>query len=159
MRSLKFGSILLGSIGLLFFSACSNNNNQGINSSSNSATTPANSPSETTTKSNYSQGAKRGQVVESGSYHFELAPEKSDKGFHLDLFVLTGDNHQPIPNAKVTSQVQLPDGKQKSLVFTYDVKDKHYTALLPEKASGQYQLKVTADINGEIANARFSFKQ
>jgi hypothetical protein len=115
--------------------------------------------SETLVNLESNQVAMKGQVVESGAYHFELVPEKSDKGFHLDLFVLTGDNHKPVPNAKVTGQVQLPDGKQKNLTFTYDTKDKHYTALLAEKASGQYQLKITADINGKKFNARFSFKE
>lgn len=103
--------------------------------------------------------AMKGQVVESGPYHLELVPEKSDKGLHLDLFVMTGDNHKPIPNAKVTGQIQSPDGKQKNLVFTYDAKDKHYTSLLQGKATGQYQLKITAEINGKKVNARYSFKQ
>jgi len=103
--------------------------------------------------------AMKGQVVESGPYHLELVPEKTDKGLHLDLFVMTGDNHKPIPNAKITGQVQSPDGKQKNLVFTYDAKDKHYTSLLEGKAMGQYQLKITAEIDGKKVNARYSFKQ
>lgn len=103
--------------------------------------------------------AMKGQVVESGPYHLELVPEKTDKGLHLDLFLMTGDNHKPIPNAKVTGQVQSPDGKQKNLVFTYDAKDKHYTSILEGKATGQYQLKITAEINGKKVNARYSFKQ
>jgi hypothetical protein len=103
--------------------------------------------------------AMKGQVVESGPYHLELVPEKSDKGLHLDLFVMTGDNHKPIPNAKITGQVQFPDGKQKNLVFTYDAKDKHYTSLLEGKATGQYQLKITAEIDGKKVTARYSFKQ
>jgi len=103
--------------------------------------------------------AMNGQVVESGPYHLELVPEKSNKGLHLDLFVMTGDNHKPIPNAKITGQVQSPDGKQKNLVFTYDAKGKHYTSLLEGKATGQYQLKITAEIDGKKVNARYSFKQ
>jgi hypothetical protein len=122
----------------------------------NSMATPKLSESIVNLESN--QLAIKGQVVESGSYHFELVPEKSNKGFHLDLFLLKGDNHKAVPNAKVTGQVQLPDGKQKNLTFTYDDKEKHYTALLTEKILGQYQLKVTADINGKKINARFSFK-
>ncbi len=105
------------------------------------------------------QIASKGQVVESGPYHLELVPEKSEHGLHLDLFVLRGDNHQTIPNAQVKGQVQLPNGTQKELSFKYDAKDKHYTSLLPEKMPGQYQLKVLAEIDGKKVNARFSFKQ
>jgi hypothetical protein len=156
-RTLKFVSILVGSIGLLFFNAYGNHNGQGINHK-NSSFVLANSLSETT-KLNLIKASQKGQVVESGAYHLELVPEKSNKGVHLDLFVQRGDNHQPIPNAKVTGQVQLPNGKQKNLTFTYDAKDKHYTSLLNEKIAGQYQLKITAEINGKKVNARFSFKQ
>ena len=116
-------------------------------------------PSETLVKLESKQAAIKGQVVESGPYHLELVPEKANNGVHLDLFVQKGDNHQPIPNAKVAGQVQLPDGKQKNLTFTYDVKGKHYTTLLTEKATGQYQLKIASEINGQKVNARFSFKQ
>ena len=72
---------------------------------------------------------------------------------------MTGDNHKPIPNAKIMGQVQFPDGKQKNLVFTYNAKDKHYTSLLEGKATGQYQLKITAEIDGKKVTARYSFKQ
>ena len=102
---------------------------------------------------------KGGQVVESGPYHLEFVPEKGDTVTHLDVYVQRGDNHEPIPNAKVTAQVQTPDGTQKSVNFTYDATDKHYTAKLPDKAAGQYQVKVTADISGQKADGRFSFNQ
>ncbi len=115
--------------------------------------------SEALVKLASNQAAIKAQVVESGPYHFELVPEKANNGVHLDLFLQRGDNHQAIPNAKVTGQVQLPNGKQKNLTFSYDAKGKHYTTLLTEKAAGQYQLKITADINGKKVNARFSFKQ
>lgn len=106
-----------------------------------------------------SKPSQGGQVVESGAYHLELITAPGKEGIHLDLFLQKGDNHQGISNAKVTGQVQFPDGKQKPLEFKYDSEGKHYTVLLPEKAPGQYQLKITADINGEKANGRFSFKQ
>ncbi len=35
----------------------------------------------------------------------------------------------------------------------------YYTALLSGKASGQYQVKVNADIKGEKVNGRFTFKK
>ena len=86
-------------------------------------------------------------------------PEKEANGTHLDLYLQRGNNHEAIPNAKVTAQVQMPDGTQKNLNFKYDASGKHYTTLLPGKAAGQYQMKVTADVKGEKVNGRFSFKQ
>ena len=53
----------------------------------------------------------------------------------------------------------MPDGTQKTLPFQYDTKGQHYTALLAGNKTGQYQVKVTADIKGEKVNGRFSFKQ
>jgi len=101
----------------------------------------------------------KGQVVESGPYHLELVPEKSSEGMHLDMFVLRGDNHQTIPNAKVTGIVQLPNGTQKDVTFKYDATDKHYTYLLPVKIPGQYNLKITVEIDNKKVNARYSFKE
>ncbi|MGL4621559.1 hypothetical protein [Chroococcidiopsis sp.] len=106
-----------------------------------------------------SKSRKGGQVVESGAYHLELVPVKENKGTHLDFYLQRGDNHAAIPNAKVTAQIQMPDGTQKTLPLKYDSKGKHYAALLASNASGQYQVKVTADIKGEKVNGRFSFKQ
>lgn len=106
-----------------------------------------------------SKQSRGGQVVEQGAYHLELVPEKEKDGVHLDFYLQKGDNHQAIPNAKVTGQVQLPNGTQKNLTFKYDADGKHYTVLLPEKASGQYQVRMTAEMNGQKVNGRFSFKQ
>ncbi|NHC37224.1 hypothetical protein [Scytonema millei] len=106
-----------------------------------------------------SKSKKGGQVVESGAYHLELVTLKEDKGTHLDFYLQRGDSHAAIPNAKVTAQIQMPDGMQKTLPFQYDTKGQHYTALLAGNKTGQYQLKMTADIKGEKVNGRFSFKQ
>lgn len=103
--------------------------------------------------------SRGGQVVEQGAYHLELVPEKEKNGVHLDFYLQKGDNHQAIPNAKVTGQVQLPNGNRKNLTFKYDAEGKHYTVLLPEKASGQYQVRIIADVNGQKVKGRFSFKQ
>jgi len=85
--------------------------------------------------------------------------EKEDNGTHLDFYLQKGGNHEAIPNAKVTAQVQLPDGIQKTLPLTYDAEGKHYAALLAGKAMGQYQVKVTSEIDGEKVDGRFSFNQ
>lgn len=160
MRSFKLSLIILGSVGLLFLGACSNNN-QTSNPSSSPAASPSETTSETTekseTKANHPEASQGGQVVEVGAYHLELVTEKEDSGTHLDLYLQKGDNHEAIPNANVTAQVQLPDGSQKNLDLKYDADGKHYTALLPEKVTGQHQVKMTANINGEKVDGRFSF--
>jgi hypothetical protein len=99
---------------------------------------------------------KGGQVVESGKYHLELVPEKSASETHLDLYVQKGDDHQAISDAKISGEVQSPDGQSKTIAFTYDAGGKHYTASVPGKA-GAYQLKVTAAIGSDKADGRFSF--
>jgi len=151
--------MIFGSVGLLFLGACSNNNQ-----TSNPSSSPAASPqttSQTTekseTKTYHPEVSQGGQVVEVGAYHLELITEKEDSGTHLDLYLQKGDNHEAIPNANVTAQVQLPDGSVKNLELKYDADGKHYTALFPEEATGQHQVKMTADINGEKVDGRFSF--
>jgi PBP1b-binding outer membrane lipoprotein LpoB len=164
MKSSKSSLIILGSVGLMFLGACSNNN-QAANTENSPAvsTSTSQTPSvlvSPTTKTDSEHGATHGgQVVETGSYHLELVPEKEANATHIDLYLQTGDNHETVPNAKVTAQVQLPDGKQKTISFNYDPKDKHYTGLLNEKASGQYQVKITADIKGQKTTGRFNFNR
>ncbi|PSF31277.1 hypothetical protein C7H19_23045 [Aphanothece hegewaldii CCALA 016] len=161
MRSLKLGLILLGSMGLIFLNACSNKEQ-----ASNPSNSPAASPTETTTKaevkevkSDGSHSLKGGQVAETGAYHLELVPLKEADGVHLDFYLYKGDDHKLVPNAKIAAQVQFPDGTQKILDLPYKANGEHYGALLTEKATGQYQVKITADINGEKVNGRFSFNQ
>ncbi|PSB48911.1 hypothetical protein C7B80_04190 [Cyanosarcina cf. burmensis CCALA 770] len=161
MKLLQFGAIALGSVGLLFFGAFSHSA-RAISYASSSNTKAAEiivAKNELVEKASASKNQKGGQVVEAGPYHLELVPEKGEKGTHLDLYLQRGDNHEAIPNAKVTAQIQSPDGTQKNLNFKYDPSGKHYTTLLPGKATGQYQMKVTADVKGEKVNGRFSFKQ
>ena len=98
-----------------------------------------------------------GQVVEVGEYHLELVPEVEAEGTHMDLYLQKGDSHEAIPDAQVTAQVDLPDGTQQSLDMKYDAEGKHYTALLPSSAAGEYKVAVLSDINGEKVNGRFSF--
>jgi hypothetical protein len=108
----------------------------------------------------HSEGApKEGQVVESGDYHLQFVPEKEASTAHLDFYLLKGEKHEAVPNAKVTAQVQLPDGSQKSLPMTYDPAEKHYTAKLPNAAPGAYKVAILSDINGAKVNGRFSFEQ
>jgi hypothetical protein len=150
---------------VLFLGACSNT--ETSNSSNNSPETSANaSPTKklentnkTEEKAHDSTPLKGGQVIESGPYHLEFVPAKESGGVHLDFYLQKGDNHEPIPDAKITAQIQLPDGTAKTLDLVYKAQEKHYAALLSETSKGQYQVKITADINGEKVDGRFSFNQ
>jgi hypothetical protein len=156
MKSIKSRLIILGTIGLLFLGACSNSNQTANTENSPATSTSSTSPIAKTGGHGESHG---GQVVETGIYHLEFVPEKEANGTHLDFYLLKGDNHEAIPNAKVTAQVQLPDGTQKSFNLKYDTEGKHYTALLPVNATGQYQVKVTSDVDGKKLDGRFNFNK
>ncbi len=155
MRSLKLGFIVLASTGLLFLGACGNQ--AADTSNTNGGTTETASTTES--KASHETVSKGGQVVESGKYHLELVPEKEANATHLDLFLQTGDNHETVPNANVTADIQSPDGTQKTVPFTYDASGKHYVAMLENGAAGQYQVKVIADVGGEKVNGRFNFNR
>lgn len=160
MRFVKTFLITVSSISLIILSACSNTNQTSSpeNPLNNTASKPAQiAKNDAANKPGTPQ--KGGQVVESGAYHLEFVPEKEAKGTHLDFYLQKGDNHEAIPNAKVTAQIQLPDGTQKRLPLTYDAPGKHYAALLPETATGQYQVKVTSEVNGQKVDGRFSFNR
>ncbi len=164
MKSLKSLLICLSSVGLIFLGSCSNGNQAANSDASPAGQNPRSSASPAGEAKTSSSGQaewppKGGQVVESGKYHLQFVPEKENNGTHLDFYLLKDDNHEPIPNAKVTAQVQMPNGTQKKLNLTYDSAGKHYTALLPENASGQYQVKIISDVNGDNFNGRFNFNK
>jgi hypothetical protein len=138
----------------LFLGACSSSNQTASNAPS-SAPTEATAPSPKSS----SEASKAGQVIESGLYHLELVPNKEDNGTHLDFYLQKGDTHAAISDAKVTAQVQLPDGTQQSLDLKYDPDGKHYTVLFPGSAAGEYKVAILSNVNGEKVNGRFSFKQ
>lgn len=146
------------SVGLLFLGACSSG---GSNEAAKEAPSPEPSKVATTSETSKEHGKPQagGQVVESGPYHLEFVPEKEAKGTHLDFYLQNGDTHAPIADAKVTAQIQLPDGTQKSLDLKYDAEGKHYTALFSDKAAGDYKVAMLSEISGEKVNGRFSFKQ
>lgn len=163
MKSLKSNLIALSSIGLLFLGSCSSETPTSNQTNTPVATEPESSnpvtSTSTDTKTEHPNVSKGGQVVESGPYHLELVSIPEANGTHLDFYLQTGDNHEPIPNAKVTAQIQLPDGTQKTLDLEYDTAGEHYAVLLPDTAPGQYQVKMNAEVNGEQVNGRFNFNQ
>jgi hypothetical protein len=151
--------IILASTGLLL-GACSKEAQTSDSASPNAApTTEAVTPATTMakSKSNQSDKSKGGQVVESGKYHLEFVPEKGTSETHLDLYLQKGDTHEAITSAKVTADVQSPDGKLKTIPLSYDASGKHYAAVLNEKKLGQYQVKITATIGNDRADGRFNF--
>lgn len=163
--NLKTSLIVVGSMGLIFLEACSNGTQSTSSSSPDASpaeiateTSPAAS-SENTEKLDHPIESKGGQVIESGPYHLEFVSEPESDGTHMDFYLQKGNNHEAVSNAKVTAQVQLPDGTQKTLPLTYDAEGKHYTALLPGKVSGEYNVAILSDIGGEKVNGRFTFNQ
>lgn len=165
---MKFNrSVVTSTSLLLVLAGCAGGGNQATTESSPAASVEsspiANSPvaaspgTETAAASSGSHGGQGGQVIESGLYHLEFLSSAEASGTHLDFFLQKGDSHEAIPDAKVTAQVQLPDGTQQTLDLEYDAAGKHYTVLLPATASGEYKVAVLSDINGEKVNGRFTF--
>ncbi len=154
-------SLLIGGAAILLAS-CSSGEKAAQAPASNPATgqgSPAVSTSPDAKLAMKDHGGKGGQVVESGKYHLELVPEKSANETHLDLYVQKGGDHQAISDAKVSGEIQSPDGQSKSITFAYDTAGKHYAGVVPGKTAGVYQLKVNANIGGDIADGRFSFNR
>jgi hypothetical protein len=100
-----------------------------------------------------------GQVVEFGAYHLELVTINEESGVHIDLFLQNGSDHSPIPDAKVSAQVQLPNGVKTTLDMPYKADGKHYGALLSETIAGEYKVVILSEIKGEKINGRFAFKR
>jgi hypothetical protein len=159
MKSLNSGMIVLASAGLLLLGGCGNETKTGDSASTSSETKPtttATKPVDGLAKS-HTAPRKGGQVVESGKYHLELVPEQEGSSTHLDFYLLQGDKHEIMPNAKVTAQIQSPDGNLTTIPFNYDVSGKHYAAVVSEKTAGQYQVKITATVGSTQVDGRFKF--
>ncbi|WP_271253842.1 hypothetical protein [Pseudanabaena sp. Chao 1811] len=170
MQSLKSLAISSGLIGIIAIAACASPAPE-----SKPANPFPNSPSSSEPKANASATAspkasekvnekagkpnQGGQVVESGAYHLELVTINEEGGVHIDLFLQNGSDHSPIPDAKVSAQVQLPNGTKKALEMPYKEDGKHYGALLSETIAGEYKVVILSEIKGEKINGRFSFKR
>ncbi|MBF2014831.1 MAG: hypothetical protein IGS23_06405 [Rivularia sp. T60_A2020_040] len=166
MKSLKLGAIILGSVGLLFLGACSSN--QAANSEDSVASkteTVAEKGHSENDGHNHSEGEKEGehshggQVIESGQYHLELVTAPSDDGTHMDFYLAKGEKHEKVSDAKITAQVQLPSGEQKTIPLQYEADEKHYHGVLSETAAGEYKVAILSEVNGEKVNGRFNFKR
>lgn len=158
---LNIKQVAIALLGLLVLGACSSGN-QASNSpdrSEPSAIASPTTPTNQTAAKIDAHGGKGGQVIESGPYYLELVTTNEANGTHLDFFLQKGNNHEPIPNAKVTAQVQLPNGRQQALNLQYDAAGKHYYAELPGTTTGEYKVVILSDIQGEKVNARYTFKR
>jgi hypothetical protein len=156
-------ALMSSSLGLLILTGCSGGSPTATAPVTPTTASPTSQPIAAPTSSPTAAGGgvanQGGMVVESGPYHLELVPGKEGSNTHLDLFLQKGDTHEPILGAKVTAQVQLPDGSQQSVDMAYDAPAKHYAGKVPTVAAGEYKVTAQAEIVGEKVNARFSFKQ
>lgn len=105
---------------------------------------------------NHSHGSEEAQEIQQGDYHLEFVADKEDNGTHLDVSLHKG-SEDILTNANVTAQIQFPDGKQQELELKYNEKEKHYTGILTGLTSGQYLVKITANVNSEKVSERFQF--
>lgn len=150
---------ILASASLLVLTGCGSSGDTTAEVEPSTPSTTESAATETVEPSAVGKSQASGQVVEVGDYHLELVPEAEATGTHLDLYLQTGDSHEPIADAQVTAQVDLPDGTQQSLEMEYDADGEHYVALLPSTAEGEYNVAVLSDISGEKVNGRFSFSK
>lgn len=163
MKFDQFSAVIVSLV--LLLGACASGGNQTATESpaaspsiaSSPAAQPATSSNPSSKPMDHSASTHGGQVVETGEYHLEFVAVPEAGGTHLDLFLQTGDTHEAVTGATVQGQVQLPNGAQKTVSFAYDAEGKHYAAMLPETASGEYKVVILTDINGKKVNGRFSF--
>ncbi len=162
MNILQSSLISLSGLGLLFLVACSNSPTATNSPQPTTPTVSSLPPSPTaaeTPATDHSAPNKGGQVVEAGKYHLELVALPETGGTHLDFYLLSGDSHQSIADAKVTAQIETPNGEQQTLDLSYDAQGEHYAVFLPGETTGDYKVAILTDINGEKVNGRFNFKR
>ncbi len=110
----------------------------------------------------HKDGKKEGhgdsQTVEIEGYHIELDSHKKDKVTHLDIAVQKGEKHEPVVNAQVKAQLNMPDGSSKTIELPYNAPEKTYGADISDLPSGDYKLVAQLEIEGKKSNARFSLK-
>ncbi len=172
MKFLNISLIALSSISLLFLGACSNSDSATKTDPTATSTPAAKTETSTATKdgekhsegdghSDHSKDKKddhKGQVVQSGKYHVEFDSHLEKDLTHLDI-KLHGEKEKEITDAKLTAQVQLPDGASQSLTVPYSTEEKQYVAKIPTTATGEYQVVLQTDVKGDKFNTRFSFKR
>ncbi len=96
------------------------------------------------------------EPVKVGDYSMELESHKVGNNLHFNFHMHKGKDE--IADAKVTAQLQMPDGSQKSLEMPFSPAEKAYVAKLESPAAGEYKVAVLSDLKGEKMNARFTIK-
>ena len=104
------------------------------------------------------EGHAHGETVEVDGYNLELSQHKEGKVTHLDLSLKRGEKREPVTDAKVTAQIQLPDGSSKRLDLAYKPDKKVYAADITDFSAGSYKVAVLSDVSGKKVNARFNLK-
>lgn len=105
----------------------------------------------------HSHDSKDGQVLILDGYQLKFIAERDTDESHLHLYVERGNNHESVPDAVVQAQVQAPDGKEKTLEFKYDEKEKGYVAVVNNLSDGKHQIKFLVNVQGKNINGRFQF--
>jgi hypothetical protein len=176
MKFAKLMIVTLGSLSLLFLGACSgsseaNKPTNGTDKPAEATTAQVDSKAQETSKEHghsHKEGdgshddgkhGMGGQIVETGDYHLEFLTNKADNGVSLNFMIGKGEAHISVADAKVTAQVQRPDGTQQALDMKYDAGEKAYKAILPKASVGEYSVAVLSEVGGKKMNSRFSFKQ
>lgn len=159
-------SLLFVSISTLTLSACTPTTTEAPPTSPEASPSPASAIAPSTPAASaptpaatpHAEGAQQGgQVVEMGNYHLELLAVPEGDKIHVDFWLLTGSDHGAIADAKVTANIQFPNGTQKTVEMTYDTAGQHYKALIPGFVAGEYRVVVQTDTQGEKVNGRFNF--
>jgi hypothetical protein len=157
MRLFIITSRWLVLVGLSLLSACGASEKSVTQVDTPAVKTAATSSSPAISPATHGRSHPGGTTIETQGFHLEMVPELEANRTHLDLYLQNGENHAPIPTAKVIAQIQSPDGKQQSINMKYDANDRHYTGIVPGKTPGQYQVKINADIDGKKVDGRFKF--
>ena len=158
--------IFLAAYGSLALSACGNSEQ----ATTAVPTPPADSEAVTTTMDDGHDSQHQGhtgihsdivhaQIIMSGPYHLELIAESKDHGINLNFHLENNANQEPILGANVTAVVDTPDGNQETLDLQYEAEGEHYIGSLETQATGQFQVAILADIDGEQVDADFAFER
>lgn len=158
----KISLLMLTAASVLTLSACGSSSTPTATETAPASPTAEATPATTATTATSEPTAAAspqngGQVVEMGEYHLELIAAPEGEGLHVDFWLLTGSDHATVDDAKVTANIQFPDGTEKTVDLTYDEAASHYKALVPGFVAGEYRIVVQTETNGEKVNGRFNF--
>jgi hypothetical protein len=139
------------SIAILLLAAGCNNN------SPMTETTQPTAAASSTSSNSTPSSRNSGNTIEANGIRLEFVPAPEASQTHIDVFVQKGDTREPLPAAKLTVQVQTPNGQTQAVAMKYDAEGKHFAGVVPGTTKGQYQVKISAIIDGKTIDGRFSF--